>query len=162
MIIEVPKGSRSKYKFDDEIGLFRITMALPFGMSFPYDFGFAPGTKAADGDPLDVLVLMDVPSFPGCVINARIAGVIEAEQTEDGKTTRNDRIVAIEADCREFHYAKAISDIDKKIIDELEQFFIQYNKLDGRKFKLLGCKGPRAANKLIQSNSIRKPARKQK
>src|SRR3981081_1158203 len=64
-VIETPEGTRNKIKFDPTDGAMRITESLPAGMSFPFDFGFVPGTLAADGDPLDVLVLMDGPGFPG-------------------------------------------------------------------------------------------------
>src|SRR5436190_6640997 len=83
VMVETPKGCRNKFKFDEKSGRFRLGSVLPAGSTFPYDFGFVPGTKAADGDPLDVLLLMDEPAFPGCLITARILGVIEAEQGEN-------------------------------------------------------------------------------
>src|SRR5436190_11771989 len=85
-VIDTPKGSRKKYKYDEDLGLFLLRKELPRGASFPYDFGFIPGTRGEDGDPLDVLVLTDEPSFPGCLARVRLIGVIEAEQTEKGKT----------------------------------------------------------------------------
>src|SRR5918912_4248095 len=89
VIIETPKGSRNKFDYDEETGLFKIGGVLPAGASFPFDFGFVPSTVGGDGDPLDVLVLMDDPAFPGCLVAARLIGVIQAEQTEkDGKTER--------------------------------------------------------------------------
>ncbi len=78
VVIETPKGSRNKFKFDPEIGTYSLSTVLSEGMVFPYDFGFVPQTKAADGDPLDVLLLMDEPAFTGCVVESRIVGVIEA------------------------------------------------------------------------------------
>jgi inorganic pyrophosphatase len=77
VIIETPKGSHNKYSFDEEQNIFVLRAALPSGMVFPYDFGFVPQTLADDGDPLDVLVLMDMPAFPGCAVVARLIGVIE-------------------------------------------------------------------------------------
>jgi len=68
VVIETPKGSRNKYAFDEEQRVFSLTKVLPAGMTFPYDFGFIPSTKAEDGDPTDVLVLMDEPAFPGCLL----------------------------------------------------------------------------------------------
>src|SRR5205085_2446067 len=82
VVIETPKGSRNKYKFSQKLGMFMLKGVLPEGMSFPYDFGFLPATLGEDGDPLDVLLLMDQPAFCGCVVPARMIGVIEAEQTE--------------------------------------------------------------------------------
>src|SRR5215218_1947990 len=87
VVIETPKGSHNKYTFDEELGLFVLGGVLPEGMSFPYDFGFLPGTLGGDGDPLDVLLLMDHPAFCGCVVPSRLVGVIEADQTERDGTT---------------------------------------------------------------------------
>jgi inorganic pyrophosphatase len=80
VIIETPKGSRNKYAFDPEQKIFKLKTVLPSGMAFPYDFGFLPSTRGDDGDPLDVLVLMDEPAFPGCLLKCRLIGVIEGEQ----------------------------------------------------------------------------------
>ena len=80
VVIETPKGSRNKYAFDPEEKVFELKKVLPAGMDFPYDFGFVPSTKADDGDPVDVLVLMDEPAFTGCVLICRIIGIIEGEQ----------------------------------------------------------------------------------
>jgi inorganic pyrophosphatase len=160
VVIETTKGSRNKYKFDEEVGLFCTTKVLPFGMSFPYDFGFVPGTLGEDGDPLDALVMMDQPAFAGCVVSCRLIGVIRARQTEDGKTEENDRIVAIEKDCREFSLIKDIGDLDKKLLEELEDFFVHYNELEGKKFKLMGCKGPGKAKELIEASADAEMAKK--
>jgi inorganic pyrophosphatase len=95
VVVDTPKGSRNKYKLDERDGQWRLSKVLPQGMSFPYDFGFVPSTRGEDGDPVDVLILADEPSFPGCVVAARLIGVLEAEQTEGRKTVRNDRLVAV-------------------------------------------------------------------
>src|ERR1700751_3300977 len=97
VVIETPKGSRNKYAFDPEKKIFKLKRVLPAGMAFPYDFGFIPSTKADDGDPVDVLVLMDEPAFPGCLLQCRVIGAIEGEQSDKkgNDKVRNDRIVAI-------------------------------------------------------------------
>ena len=97
VVIETPRGSGNKLKFDADLGTYRIDRTLPAGMSFPFDFGFLPQTVAADGDPLDVIVLLDAPAFPGCVVLARLIGVLEAEQRDagHGRWVRNDRLVAV-------------------------------------------------------------------
>ena len=97
VVIETPRGCRNKYSFDFDLGSFKLKAVLPSGAVFPFDFGSIPGTVADDGDPLDVLLLMDEPVFPGCLVEARILGVIEAEQTKDGQTERNDRLIAVAA-----------------------------------------------------------------
>src|SRR3979409_85017 len=88
-IIETPKSSRNKFDYDPESNLFKLGGLLPEGMMFPFDFGFIPSTLGEDGDPLDILVLMDAPAHVGCLIEIRLIGIIEAEQTEDGKTVSN-------------------------------------------------------------------------
>src|SRR5215467_13835054 len=92
-IIETPKGSRNKFDDDPKSNLFLLAALLPEGMMFPFDFGFIPSTLGEDGDPIDILVLMDAPAHPGCLIDVRLIGVIQAEQTEGGKTETNDRLL---------------------------------------------------------------------
>src|SRR6516165_7450726 len=84
VIVETPRGSRNKYDYDPDSNALELNKVLPEGMSFPIDFGFVPSTLADDGDPLDVLVLMEAPAIPGCVVAARIFGAIEALQKEGG------------------------------------------------------------------------------
>ena len=152
VIIETPKGSRNKFTFDPELGAYRLNSVLTEGMVFPYDFGFVPQTRAEDGDPLDVLLLMDAPAFTGCVVEARIIGVIEAEQTESGKTIRNDRVLAVATESHIHADIKEPKDLNSRMIRELELFFVAYNKAHGKKFKLLGCKGKSTAMRLIKKS----------
>src|SRR5260370_15397775 len=91
-IVETAKGSRNKFDYDPDSGLFMLGGLLPEGMMFPFDFGFIPSTLGEDGDPLDIMVLMDAPAHVGCLMQVRIIGVITAEQAEDGKTETNDRL----------------------------------------------------------------------
>jgi inorganic pyrophosphatase len=150
IIIETPKGSRNKYKFDPDQRIFKLNRVLPDGMMFPYDFGFIPSTEAADGDPIDVLLLMDSSAFPGCLIEGRLIGVIEAEQTEqDGKTERNDRLVVAASHSHTHSDVQNISELNPKLLKELGEFFVNYHKQDGAKFKVLGTKGPKEADRLL-------------
>lgn len=156
VVIETPKGSRNKFKWDPELGAFLLSTVLAEGMAFPYDFGFVPQTKAEDGDPLDVLLLLDQPVFTGCVVEARIVGVIEAEQSDKGgKTIRNDRILAVATASHVHSDVKEPKDLNSNMIDELEKFFVAYNKARGKKFKLLGCKGMNTAMKLIKKSRVK-------
>jgi inorganic pyrophosphatase len=149
VIVETPKGCRNKYAFDSEEKIFKLKKVLPAGMSFPYDFGFVPSTKADDGDPVDVLVLMDEPAFPGCLLKCRLIGVIEGEQGEDHQRTRNDRIVAVERANHSYAHIKHIDDLGKQFVHELEEFFVNYHALTGKKYRVIGVKGPKAAHKRI-------------
>src|ERR1700750_1623567 len=94
-IIETPKGCRNKFDYARDAGLFMLGGLLPEGMLFPFDFGFIPSTLGEDGDPLDIMVLMDAPAHVGCLIDVRLIGVIKAEQTEDGKKETNDRLLGV-------------------------------------------------------------------
>lgn len=149
VIIETPKGSRNKYSFDSKQHIFVLKAALPAGMSFPYDFGFVPQTQAQDGDPLDVLVLMDEPAFPGCAVLARLIGVIEGEQIAGEKRVRNDRLVAVADTAHIYAKIRRLKDLPKQTLKEIEEFFVNYHRLEGKKYKLIGCKGEQTALDLI-------------
>jgi inorganic pyrophosphatase len=151
VVIETPKGSRNKFAFDPDEHVFELKKVLPSGMTFPYDFGFVPSTEADDGDPIDVLVLMDEPAFPGCVLSCRPIGVIEGEQGDKKDKERNDRIVAIEQDAHSWEDIKTIDDLGKQFVRELEEFFVNYHKLTGKQYRVLGLKGPDQARKLVKS-----------
>lgn len=150
VIIETPKGSRNKYAFDAEQKVFELTKVLPAGMAFPYDFGFIPSTLAEDGDPTDVLVLMDEPAFPGCLLKCRTIGIIEGEQGSGKKIQRNDRIVAIEQMNHSYEHVKHIDDLGKKFVKELEQFFVHYHQLTGKEYRILDVKGPAEARRRMK------------
>jgi len=161
-IIDTPKGSRNKFKFDEKIGMFKLGGPLPVGAVFPFDFGFIPSTKGGDGDALDILILMDEPAFVGCLVPAKLIGVIEAEQTEEGQTTRNDRLIAVAADSRNHSDVRFLGDLNNNLVHEIERFFISYNETKGKKFNVLGRSGPEAARALIEKSSKKKPSRKTK
>jgi inorganic pyrophosphatase len=150
VIIETPKGSRNKYAFDPEERIFALKKVLPAGMAFPYDFGFVPSTMGGDGDPLDVLVLMDEPAFPGCKLTCRIIGVIEGEQGNKKQTERNDRVVAIEDQNHSYAHVKRIDDLGKRFERELEEFFVNYHRLSGEQYRILAVKGPAAGRRCVK------------
>lgn len=151
VVIETPKGSRNKYAFDPEQRVFELKKVLPAGMTFPYDFGFVPRTLAEDGDPVDVLVLMDEPAFPGCVLKCRLIGIIEGEQGDKKEKERNDRVVAVEKDNHSWADIKVIDDLGKQFLRELEEFFVNYHELKGKQYRVIGVRGPKEARKRIES-----------
>ena len=153
VVIETPKGSRNKFAFNADEHVFELKKVLPSGMTFPYDFGFVPSTEADDGDPVDVLVLMDEPAFPGCVLTCRPIGVIEGEQGDkkDKDKERNDRIIAIEQDAHSWDDIQTVDDLGKQFALELEEFFVNYHRLSGKQYRVLGLKGPDQARKLVKS-----------
>jgi inorganic pyrophosphatase len=150
VVIETPKGSPNKYDYDPDCGAFRLAGVLPDGQYFPYDFGFVPSTLAEDGDPLDVLVLLDAPVPVGCVLTARLIGVIEAEQHDDEGTIRNDRLLAVATHAHTHQHVKTLTDLRPKQVDEIEAFFVNYNRAKGKKFKPLKRASAKAAAKLVK------------
>ena len=152
-VIETPGGSRNKFKYDEKLGFFSLSGVLPEGMVFPHAFGFVPSTKAEDGDPEDILILMDEPTFSGCVVPSRLVGVMEAEQTEtNGKSERNDRLIAVAANSRDYSEVRDLEDLNKNLLKEIEQFFVNYNKERGKRFRVLQMRGPRQALKLLKKS----------
>ena len=156
VIVETPKGSRNKFTYDEELGLFKLGGVLPAGAVFPFDFGFVPSTVGGDGDPLDVLVLMDEPAFAGCLVRVRLVGVVEAEQTErDGETTRNDRLIGVATESRLLTRVRTLDALGPDLLEEIEHFFVSYNEIKGKRFKPLGRYGPGRALKLVEEGMKR-------
>ena len=150
VIIETPKGRRNKFNYDEDYRLFSLGGLLPEGLSFPYDFGFIPSTRSDDGDPLDVMVLMDEPAHVGCLLDVRIIGVIEATQIEDGKQTINNRLVGVAYHSYSHEDLTNIDQVQTDLLDQVDEFFISYNKSRGKKFKVRGRHGPKRAAELIE------------
>ena len=154
VIIETPKGSRNKFNYDEKLHIFKLGGVLPVGAVFPFDFGFIPSTLGGDGDPLDVLLLMDEPVFAGCLVPSHLVAVIEAEQTErDGETTRNDRLIAVAAGSHLHQKVRTLADLSPVLLDQIEHFFISYNQIKGKTFKPLGRFGHIKAARLIEEGA---------
>ncbi len=149
-IIETPRGRRNKFDYDPKTNLFALGGLLPEGMAFPFDFGFISQTVGGDGDPLDVMVLMDEPAHVGCLVDVRLIGAIEAKQTEKGKTTRNDRLLAVSIHSYNHQRVSSLDDLPSSMLNQLEQFFVSYNALRGKKFKITHQDGPKRAIELIK------------
>jgi inorganic pyrophosphatase len=156
VIIEAPKGSRNKYAYHPDEELFVLEAVLPAGAIFPFDFGFIPSTLGEDGDPVDVLVLMDEPAFPGCLVPSRLVGGIEAEQTErDGETVRNDRLIAVAADSYAHREVRSLDDLSGGLVGEIEHFFASYNEIRGKRFEPIGRVGADGAMGRVQEAIVR-------
>jgi inorganic pyrophosphatase len=151
-IVETPSGSRTKFKYDKQSGLFELDKTLPMGIAFPFDFGFIPRTLAEDGDPLDVMIMLDQPAFPGVLVRTRIMGVLEAEQTErDGRTIRNDRLLAVHHKSILWENIRHVNDLAEKVCYNVEHFFANYNQLSGKHFRSLGWFGADKAYSIIEA-----------
>jgi len=155
VVIETPRGCRNKFVFDERFQIFRLKSVLPAGAAFPYDFGFVPGTKADDGDPVDVLVLMDEPAFTGCLISSRLIGVLVAEQVKNGSTIRNDRLIAVARSAQNYRDLRSLRDMNRNLVDELIHFFESYNEMKSRDFKLVDVRGKKYARRLVEKSAIR-------
>jgi inorganic pyrophosphatase len=146
VVVETPRGSRNKYKYDPALGLFRLNRVLFAGASFPYDFGYVPATRGGDEDPLDVLLLMDEPAFPGCLVRARAIGVLRA--LKEGK--ENHRIIAVSTDAKTWSGTRDVRDLPRRLLREIEQFFHSIQNVDGREHALHGFRGAAEAERVIE------------
>jgi inorganic pyrophosphatase len=140
VIVETPKGSIAKFKYDAVSGLMMLSRPLPSGVAYPYDWGYIPGTRAADGDPLDAIVIWEGASFPGILIPCRLVSVLRVEQTnlESGKRERNDRVLAVPAKAPRLQSLRGLSDVTERQRAELEHFFQAAVAFEGKNVSMLG------------------------
>lgn len=153
-IIESPKGSGYKYNYEPDMNCFKLSKVLPAGLVFPFDFGFIPNTKGEDGDPLDIIVISEIVSFPGCCMDCRIIGAIKALQTErDGKTVRNDRFLGVPVVSQLFANIHDFEDLPEGIITQIENFFKNYNAQAGKQFQVTERVKSTAAAQMVQNGN---------
>ena len=148
-VIETCRGSRNKFSYDPNEQVFTLKKMLPEGHVFPFDFGFIPQTKGEDGDPFDVLVLLDEPAFPGCVVECRLIGVVRAKQSKEGKMLRNDRFLAVARTSQHYRRIRTAGDLDPEMLEQIQQFFVSYQEQLGNKFKIEAVLGAPKARQLI-------------
>lgn len=151
VVVETPRGNHNKYKYDEKTGRMKLSKVMPEGMMFPYDFGFFPETKTEDGDPLDVLILSDEGTFPGCQIDCRLIGVIKAEQTQEGKQSRNDRLIAVAEASVLYSGVHEISDLEAAVLKQIEDFFVNYQKVRDIQYKITAREGSQSAGEVLES-----------
>jgi inorganic pyrophosphatase len=153
-VVEAPRGSRVKTKYEPKLGALVLGKALPLGVHYPFDWGFVSGTRAADGDPIDVLVLHDAPTFPGVVIPSTLVGVVKLEETENRKKVRNDRLIAAAIDAARFDGLRDARKLPKRTRDEIATFFLTVVAFTDKKVRLLGWGGPREAERLLREATL--------
>ena len=152
-VVETPRGSHAKLEFDPKLRVFTLSKPLLTGLSYPYDWGFIPSTKADDGDPIDVLVIHEPATYPGLVLCCKPIGILEISQIKKGKKERNDRIFVVpdrspfEADLTD------VRRLPKRAVRELEQFFEATDALEDKKLEFIGWHGPSKAIKAIRKCS---------
>ena len=150
---ECPKGFNQKFDFDQQAQRFKLSKILPAGLVFPFDFGMIPGTKGEDGDPLDIIIVSESGTFPGCLIECRIVGAFQAEQTErSGDTMRNDRFIGIPGVSQLFSEVRTLEQLPEAILNQLETFFKNYNEQAGKEFKVTARLNAKQAALLLNKN----------
>jgi inorganic pyrophosphatase len=150
-VVEAPRGSRVKLKYDPKLGAVVLGRPLPLGLHYPFDWGFVPSTRAPDGDPIDAMVLHDAPTFPGVAIPCALIGVVRVEQTRNGKRERNDRLIAVAVEAPRFDGLRDARKLPKQTRDEIGQFFLESVKFTDKNAQLLGWSGPREATRLLEA-----------
>jgi inorganic pyrophosphatase len=155
VVVETPKASRNKYKYDPAWRALRLGAVLGEGLAFPYDFGFIPSTLGEDGDPLDVLLFLDHGVPPSTVLTARLIGVLEVRQRQEDerKWKRNDRFFAVATHAHAHQHLKTLGDLRPHLVEEIEAFFTHYAGLNGKQLEVLARKGPRRAEKLVKAGA---------
>jgi inorganic pyrophosphatase len=134
VLIEIPAGSKNKYEFDKDLNAFALDRVLFSSVQYPLDYGFVPNTLADDGDPLDGMVIMDQPTFPGCVIAARPIGMLEMIDGGD----RDEKILCVPDKDPRYAQVKSIKDISPHRLDEITEFFKTYKNLEKKVTEILG------------------------
>ncbi|MEA5464262.1 inorganic diphosphatase [Leptothoe sp. PORK10 BA2] len=146
VLIEIAGGSKNKYEFDKDINAFALDRVLFSSVQYPYDYGFVPNTLADDGDPLDGMVLMDEPTFPGCVIAARPIGMLEMIDGGD----RDEKILCVPDKDPRYVGIKTLDDVAPHRLDEISEFFKSYKNLENKVTEILGWKGLDAVQPLVE------------
>jgi len=145
MIVEIPKNSGNKYEYDGKLGVFRLDRALYSPMHYPGDYGFIPGTLADDGDPLDVLALVEEPSFTGCMIEVRPVGILNMVDNEEA----DQKIIAVPNRNPRYDEVHTMDQIFPHVRREIEHFFTIYKELEGKKTEMRGWGRPMEAREVI-------------
>jgi inorganic pyrophosphatase len=146
VLIEIPAGSKNKYEFDKDMNAFILDRVLFSSVTYPCDYGFVPNTLADDGDPLDGLVLMDQPTFPGCVIAARPIGMLEMIDGGD----RDEKLLCVPEEDPRYASVKSLEDVASHRLDEIAEFFKTYKNLEKKVTEILGWQNVDKVNALVE------------
>lgn len=146
VLIEIPGGSKNKYEFDKDMNAFALDRVLFASVKYPYDYGFVPNTLADDGDPLDGMVMMDEPTFPGCVIAARPIGMLLMIDGGD----RDEKILCVPAEDPRYSEVKSLKDVSPHRLEEIAEFFRTYKNLEKKVTEIQGWKDVDAVTPLVE------------
>ena len=147
VLVEIPKGSHNKYELDEELGIFRFDRALHSAVHYPAEYGFVPGTLAEDEEHLDALVMVDEPTFPGCLIETRLIGAMTIE-SESGR--REAKLLAVPIAEPRFEEYVDIGDVPEHLLREIEHFFDVFKQLEERPVTSRGWVGAKAADAVVE------------
>ncbi len=145
VLVEIPAHSHNKFEFDKEMGVFALDRVLYSSVHYPADYGFIPNTLGDDSDPLDALVLMDEPTFAGCVIAARPIGVLGMIDGGEG----DEKILCVPAKDPRYAQVKDIADIAQHRLDEIAEFFSTYKRLEKKVTEITGWQNAAQAEAII-------------
>jgi inorganic pyrophosphatase len=154
-VVETPRGSRAKFRYDPDAKIFTLKKELVTGLSYPYDWGFIPSTLAEDGDPADVMLLHDVTTYPGMVITATLVGVLLIDDVEDGKHTPNPRLFAVPVGANRESEIEDVRQLSKRTRKELEKFFKQTAALEAKEVECGAWDGPKVAREILDQAAAR-------
>jgi inorganic pyrophosphatase len=156
VVVETPRGSSLKLKYEERWETMTISRPLPFGVVYPFDWGFVPSTRSDDGDPLDAMLLWDVPSYPGVVVECRVVGVLQVEQNranrDPSQRIRNDRVMCVPIEARREQGVAAVDALPARVRQELEQFAVAATALEGKDVRIVGWGDAAVALDLVRGS----------
>ncbi|WP_375756316.1 inorganic diphosphatase [Corallococcus exercitus] len=159
VVVESPRGSTVKLKYDPKLQAFTLSRPLTRGFRYPFDWGFIPSTKGPDGDPLDALVYWDVPTWPGVVLPCRALGVLQVDQKKkngkEGERERNDRLLLVPVNAIRSDHLNSYQDLSQRERQELEHFFLAVVHFADKDARILGWAGPDAAERMVQQYALK-------
>lgn len=151
IIVEIPRGSHSKFEYDEDLGLIKLDRVLHSSVVYPTDYGFVPATRSEDGDHIDVLLLTSDPLFPGCMVKARPIGIADMED----EAGRDWKVLAVAHNDPRFSSVDDLQDVDQHLLDEIRHFFEVYKQLENKKVVFKGWQTKESAKKILEEAARR-------
>jgi inorganic pyrophosphatase len=150
VVVETPRHAQAKFKYEPSLGIFMLSRALTLGLSYPYDWGFVPSTSAPDGDPIDALIMHNITTSPGVLLRCKPIGILDVQQSENGRSLRNDRLMVVPVKSRFQPGASDVRNLPPSLRHQAEEFFVAATAGTGKTLKFLGWRGPNAAMAAIR------------
>ena len=145
VLVEIPRGSRNKYEYDETLGVMRLDRTLYAAVHYPTDYGFVPGTRGRDGDPVDALVLVEEPAFPGCLVRVRLVAVLTITHSKGPEQ----KLLGIPISEPRFAAYQDVDDVPAHLLREIEHFFDVFKELEGSDIHALGWEGAAEARATV-------------